>query len=118
LATAPAFWAPAIGVDPSRTEGATIEVVEKLSTRTGRKVSDIAPWEINEAFASVPLAACRHFGLNEEIVNVSGSGCSIGHPVAASGSRMIATMIRDLDRRVAVSALQRCAPEEARPEQS
>lgn len=89
----------AIGVDPYRTEGATIEVVEKLSTRTGRKVSDIALWEINDAFASVPLADCRHFGLDEEIVNVSGSGSSIGHPVATSGGRMIAAMIRDLERR-------------------
>lgn len=39
--------------------------------------------EVNEAFASVPIAACRELGLDEEIVNVSGSGCSLGHPIAA-----------------------------------
>lgn len=78
---------------------AAIEVVEKLCLRIGRKAGDIALWEINEAFASVPLAAARHFSLDEDIVNVSGSGCSIGHPVAASGGRMISTLIRDLERR-------------------
>lgn len=88
-----------IGVDPFRTGVAAIEVVEKLALRTGRKPADIALWEINEAFACVPLAACRHFGLDEDRVNVSGSGCSIGHPVAASGGRMIASLIRDLERR-------------------
>jgi len=43
--------------------------------------------------------ACRRLGLDPETVNVSGSGCSIGHPIAASGGRMIATLIRDLQRR-------------------
>src|SRR3546814_1204642 len=62
-------------------------------------LSDIALWEINEAFASVPIAACKGLGINEDSVNISGSGCSIGHPVAASGGRMITTLINDLRRR-------------------
>ena len=88
-----------LGVDPYRTGVAVIDVTEKLLARAGRSAADIALWEINEAFASVPIAAVRHFGLDEDRVNVSGSGCSIGHPVAASGGRMIATMLRDLERR-------------------
>jgi acetyl-CoA C-acetyltransferase len=88
-----------LGVDPRRTGVAVIDVIDKLMARAGHKASDVALWEINEAFACVPIAAARHFGLDEEQINVSGSGCSIGHPVAASGGRMIATLIRDLERR-------------------
>jgi acetyl-CoA acetyltransferase family protein len=91
-------WA-ATGVEPKRTGLAVIDVVAKLMERTGRKHRDVALWEINEAFASVPIAACRALELDEETVNISGSGCSIGHPVAASGGRMIATLINDLKRR-------------------
>jgi acetyl-CoA acetyltransferase family protein len=91
-------WA-AIGVEPKRTGLAVIDVAGKLMERTGRKLGDVALWEINEAFASVPIAACRALDLDEEFVNISGSGCSIGHPVAASGGRMIATLINDLKRR-------------------
>jgi acetyl-CoA C-acetyltransferase len=67
--------------------------------RTGVAASDVALWEINEAFASVPIAACKLLKISDEIVNASGSGCSIGHPVAASGGRMLATLIHDLRRR-------------------
>ncbi len=53
-------------------------------TGPGLKPSDVALWEINEAFASVPIAAVREYGIDEELVNFSGSGCSLGHPIAAS----------------------------------
>ena len=86
------------GVDPSRMGMGAIEVIEKLLERTGRKTADIKLWEINEAFASVPVAACKILKLDEETVNISGSGCSIGHPIAASGARMLATLINDLKR--------------------
>ena len=87
-----------IGVDPARMGMGAIEVIEKLLNRTGRKAQDIKLWEINEAFASVPVAACKVMGLNEDTVNISGSGCSIGHPIAASGARMLCTLINDLKR--------------------
>ena len=88
-----------IGIDPRLTGLAVVDVIEKLLGRAGAAIGDVALWEINEAFASVPIAACRRLGLDPETVNVSGSGCSIGHPIAASGGRMIATLIRDLQRR-------------------
>ncbi|MCL2584207.1 MAG: thiolase family protein, partial [Streptosporangiales bacterium] len=91
-------WAAA-GVHPARTGFGALDVIGKLLTRSGRQASDIALWEINEAFASVPIAACRAFGLDEEKVNFSGSGCSIGHPISASGTRMIATLVHELRRR-------------------
>lgn len=91
-------WA-AVGVDPYLTGMAPIYCIPKVLEKAGVKLSDIALWEINEAFASVPIAACKQLGINEDIVNISGSGCSIGHPIAASGGRMLATLIYDLKRR-------------------
>ncbi|WP_242127154.1 thiolase family protein [Sphingobium sp. Sx8-8] len=87
------------GVDPRYTGLAATEAIQKLLARTNRRASDIALWEINEAFASVPMAACRKLEISEDIVNISGSGCSIGHPISASGGRMLATLINDLRRR-------------------
>jgi acetyl-CoA C-acetyltransferase len=91
-------WAAA-GVDPALMGFGALRAAEKVLSRAGRKLSDISLWEINEAFASVPIAACREFGLDDEHVNVSGSGCSLGHPVAASGARMVTTLIYELRRR-------------------
>ena len=62
-------------------------------------VADVDLFEINEAFASVPVAACRALGLDEDAVNVLGSGCSLGHPIAMTGARMIITMVHELRRR-------------------
>ncbi|HKR87471.1 MAG TPA: thiolase family protein [Phenylobacterium sp.] len=89
----------AIGADPARTGLAVAPVVEKLLSRTGRRIEEVRLWEINEAFASVPLGACRILGLSEDTVNISGSGCSLGHPVGASGARMLITLAHDLRRR-------------------
>lgn len=88
-----------LGIDPARTGVSVPMVAQKLLDRAGRKVADVRLWEINEAFASVPLGACRVMALDEETVNISGSGCSLGHPIAASGARMITTLIGDLKRR-------------------
>ncbi len=91
-------WA-SVGVEPARTGMAPVEAIPAALDRAGLAVDDVHLFEINEAFASVPVAACRALGLDEEIVNVSGSGCSLGHPVAATGARMVATMIYELQRR-------------------
>lgn len=88
-----------IGIEPAQTGLSVPQVVAKLLARTGFGLKDIRLWEINEAFASVPLGVCRVMGLDEETVNISGSGCSIGHPIGASGARMITTLANDLRRR-------------------
>ena len=88
-----------VGVNPAETGLSVPKVVHKLLARTGRKLEDIRLWEINEAFAAVPLAACRTLKLNEDDVNISGSGCSLGHPIGASGGRMVMTLANDLKRR-------------------
>ncbi|MBV8928939.1 MAG: thiolase family protein, partial [Mycobacteriaceae bacterium] len=91
-------WA-ASGVEPKDTGLGAVRVIGKVLERAGLKPSDITLWEINEAFASVPIAACREYGLDEELVNFYGSGCSLGHPIAASGARMLTTLTYELNRR-------------------
>ncbi|MET4430444.1 MULTISPECIES: thiolase family protein [unclassified Mycolicibacterium] len=91
-------WA-SIGVAPRDTGLGGVKVIGKVLQRAGLKPSDVTLWEINEAFASVPIAACKEYGLDEDLVNFSGSGCSLGHPIAASGARMVTTLIYELRRR-------------------
>jgi acetyl-CoA C-acetyltransferase len=100
-------WA-SVGVPPAETGLAPIKVIPKVLERAGLSIGDVALWEINEAFASVPVAAVRALGLDEELVNPLGSGCSIGHPVAMTGARMVMTLTHELRRRgggIAVAAM-------------
>lgn len=102
-------WA-AVGVEPSETGTAAIAAIRKVLERTGLTTDMVDIWEINEAFASVPIAAVRELGLDEERVNPWGSGCSLGHPVAASGARMITTVSHELARRgCGVAVVAMCA---------
>ncbi len=91
-------WA-SVGVPPRDTGLGAVKVIGKVLARAGLSVADVALWEINEAFASVPIAACREHHIDEEKVNFSGSGCSLGHPIAASGARMVTTLVYELVRR-------------------
>jgi acetyl-CoA C-acetyltransferase len=88
----------ATAIDPSRTGLAPLDAIPLVLSRAGVSLPDVALWEINEAFASVPLAACRLLGIDDERVNIHGSGCSLGHPVAATGARMVTTLLNDLRR--------------------
>ena len=97
MATVKAWGAAGV---PARDCGlGAVKVIGKVLDRAGLKPSDVTLWEINEAFASVPIAACREYGIDEELVNFSGSGCSLGHPIAASGARMVTTLVYELQRR-------------------
>lgn len=91
-------WA-SVGVEPRDTGLGAVRVIGKVLERAGLSPADVALWEINEAFASVPIAACREYGLDEDRVNVYGSGCSLGHPIAATGARMLTTLVHELGRR-------------------
>ncbi|NKY45721.1 thiolase family protein [Nocardia cerradoensis] len=91
-------WA-SVGVPPADTGLAPAPAIEKVLARAGLSVADVALWEINEAFASVAVAATRALGLDEEKVNVLGSGCSLGHPVAMTGTRMVLSLVHELRRR-------------------
>jgi acetyl-CoA acetyltransferase family protein len=91
-------WA-SVGVAPERTGLAPTVAIPKALDRAGLTIDDIALWEINEAFASMCVGTTRLLGIDEEIVNVEGSGCSLGHPVAMTGARMITSMTHELRRR-------------------
>jgi acetyl-CoA C-acetyltransferase len=91
-------WA-SVGVDPKDTGMAPTIAIPKALERAGLTIADVDLFEINEAFASVPIACVRVNDINEDIINISGSGCSLGHPIAATGARMLTTLIYDLARR-------------------
>ncbi len=71
----------------------------KALEKAGLQPSDIDLWEINEAFASVTLNSIRMLGIDEERVNVNGGAVAIGHPIGASGARILGTLVHELRRR-------------------
>jgi acetyl-CoA acetyltransferase family protein len=91
-------WASA-GVPPADTGLGPTVAIPKALQRAGLTVDDVALVEINEAFASMAVASSRILGFSHDIVNVNGSGCSLGHPVACTGARMITTLTHELRRR-------------------
>jgi len=99
-----------VGVTPRRTGSGPIYAIPKALELAGLKISDVALFEINEAFAAQAVACTRQLGLDEEIVNVYGSGISIGHPIAATGARMVTSAIYELRRRGGgIGVLSMCA---------
>jgi acetyl-CoA acetyltransferase family protein len=91
-------WA-SVGVAPERTGLAPVDAIPKALGRAGLSVDDVDLWEINEAFASMCVATTRLLQIDDSKVNVLGSGCSLGHPIAMTGARMIITTIHELRRR-------------------
>lgn len=78
---------------------APIPAAQKLLDRIGWSTSDVDLWEVNEAFAVVPMVFMREFGLDHAVVNVNGGACALGHPIGASGARIIATLLNALEKR-------------------
>ncbi|MFZ7125850.1 MAG: thiolase family protein [Desulfobacterales bacterium] len=87
------------GCHPSVMGLSPVPAVRDLERRSGLKVSDFELVELNEAFAAQYIACERDLGLNREITNVNGSGIGIGHPVGATGARIVVTLIHALRRR-------------------
>ena len=67
--------------------------------RSGKQVSDVSLFEINEAFAAVGIASMAELGISDEIVNVNGGAIALGHPIGMSGNRLALTMLHELRRR-------------------
>lgn len=102
-------WA-SVGVEPERTGLAPTLAIPMALERAGLKPGDIDLFEINEAFTTVAAASSKILGIEETRLNVNGSGCGLGHPVAATGARMIVTMLGELRRRGATfGCLSMCA---------
>lgn len=78
---------------------APVPAARKLLGRLGWKTSDVDLWEVNEAFAVVPMAFMHELGLSHDIVNVNGGACALGHPIGASGARIMVTLLNALERR-------------------
>jgi len=90
-------WASA-ALPPAQTGLSPSVAITKALEKAGIAQDAIQSWEINEAFASVTVAAIKRLGLDPETVNVNGSGCSLGHPIGCTGARMIVTMVNELER--------------------
>ncbi len=75
---------------------APVGAIQKLLEKTGWKVEDVDLFEINEAFAVVPMAAMREIGIPHDKLNVNGGACALGHPIGASGTRVVVTLLNAL----------------------
>jgi acetyl-CoA C-acetyltransferase len=84
---------------PAEFPTAPIPAIRRLLEKAGWPLGSVELWEINEAFAVVPMAAMRELGLPHEAVNVNGGACALGHPIGASGARILVTLIHAMEKR-------------------
>jgi acetyl-CoA C-acetyltransferase len=78
---------------------APVPAAQKLLAQIGWTKDDVDLWEVNEAFAVVPMAFMQEMALSPDIVNIHGGACALGHPIGASGSRIIVTLLNALETR-------------------
>ncbi|NIZ61885.1 acetyl-CoA C-acetyltransferase [Sedimentitalea sp. CY04] len=78
---------------------APVPAAQKLMQRIGWSKDDVDLWEVNEAFAVVPMAFMREMGISRDVVNVNGGACALGHPIGASGARIMVTLLNALEKR-------------------
>jgi acetyl-CoA C-acetyltransferase len=78
---------------------APVGAIQKVLDQAGWKASDVGLYEINEAFAVVAMIAMRELGLAHEVVNVNGGACALGHPIGASGARIVVTLVNAMHNR-------------------
>ena len=89
----------AVGLDPDYMGLGPIGASRKVLEKAGLTVEDVDLWEMNEAFAAQCLACQRDLGIDIDKLNVNGGGISIGHPVGATGARLVVTLVHELKRR-------------------
>ncbi len=85
--------------EPAYFTTAPVNAMKKALSKAGWDASDVELWEINEAFAVVPMIAMQELGLDHDKVNVNGGGVVLGHPIGASGARIITTLIAAMEKR-------------------
>ena len=85
--------------EPNWFTTAPVPAAQKLLDRLGWAVDDVDLWEVNEAFAVVPMAFMHEMGIARDKVNVNGGACALGHPIGASGARIIVTLLNALEKR-------------------
>lgn len=85
--------------EPGWFSTAPVPATQKLLERLGWTVDDVDLWEVNEAFAVVPMAFMRELGISRDKMNVNGGACALGHPIGASGARIIVTLLHAMETR-------------------
>ncbi len=85
--------------EPEYFTTAPVPAMKKALAKAGWKVEDVDLWEVNEAFAVVPMIAMKELGISHDIVNVNGGACAMGHPIGASGARVLITLIAAMEER-------------------
>ena len=85
--------------EPAWFTTAPVPAAQKLLKQIGWNVDDVDLWEVNEAFAVVPMAFMQDMGIAREKMNVNGGACALGHPIGASGTRIIVTLLNALEKR-------------------
>ena len=78
---------------------APVTAIQKTLKRVGWTLDEVDLWEINEAFAVVAMAAMHELGISHEKLNVHGGACALGHPIGASGARIVVSLIHAMIRR-------------------
>lgn len=84
--------------EPKYFTTAPVPAMRKVLDKAGWSTSDVDLWEINEAFAVVPMIAMKELGLSHENVNVNGGACALGHPIGASGARIMVTLLAAMEK--------------------
>jgi acetyl-CoA C-acetyltransferase len=82
---------------PNKFTSAPVPAVQKALEKAGWSVGDVDLWEVNEAFACVAMIAMRDLGISREVLNVHGGATALGHPIGASGARILATLLSALE---------------------
>jgi acetyl-CoA C-acetyltransferase len=85
--------------EPAYFTTAPVPAMKKALEKAGWEASDVDLWEINEAFAVVPMIAMKELGVSHDKVNVNGGACALGHPIGASGARVLVTLINALEQK-------------------
>jgi len=93
------------GVEPQDLFFAPVRAVQRLMEKEGKQISDYEVVEVNEAFAVQAIADMRELGMDENRVNLNGGAVALGHPIGASGARVLVTLLRALDQQEATSGL-------------
>ncbi|WP_300529163.1 thiolase family protein [Maricaulis sp.] len=84
--------------EPAYFTTAPVPAMRKVLDRAGWTTDDVDLWEINEAFAVVPMIAMKELGISHDKVNVNGGACALGHPIGASGARIMVTLLSALEK--------------------
>ena len=85
--------------EPEYFTTAPVPAMKKALEKAGWTKEDVGLWEINEAFAVVPMIAMKELGISHDIVNVNGGACAMGHPIGASGARILVTLLAAMEDR-------------------